>query len=50
MPPASQRDTREAEARASAPRACSRPPVATNRGQRRAFVFALGYLGWFVSP
>ena len=51
MPPASQRDTRGGRSPcACARRGCSRPPGRHfNRGQR-AFFFALGYLGWFVSP
>src|SRR3984893_5561472 len=50
MPPASQRDTPEAEAHVirttEVVEAAGRH---FNRGQR-AFFFALGYLGWFVSP
>jgi uncharacterized membrane protein len=50
MPPASQRDTPEAEAHVMRTtlvfEAAGRH---FNRGQR-AFFFALGYLGWFVSP
>jgi len=50
MPPASQRDTPEAEAHVIR---TTRLFVAAgrhfNRGQR-AFFFALGYLGWFISP
>jgi uncharacterized membrane protein len=50
MPPASQRDTPEAEAHVQ--RMTQLFEAAGrhfNRGQR-AFFFALGYLGWFVSP
>jgi uncharacterized membrane protein len=38
MPPASQRDTPEAQAHVM------------RTARQRAFFFALGYLGWFVSP
>jgi uncharacterized membrane protein len=50
MPPAEQRDTPEAEAHVA--RTTNLFEAAGrhfNRGQR-AFFFALGYLGWFVSP
>ncbi|HET6840057.1 MAG TPA: DUF599 domain-containing protein [Bradyrhizobium sp.] len=50
MPPAAQRDTPEAEAHVIRTtklfKAAGRH---FNRGQR-AFFFALGYLGWFISP
>jgi len=50
MPPAAQRDTPEAEAHViRATRLCEAAGRHFNRGQR-AFFFALGYLGWFVSP
>ena len=50
MPPASQRDTPEAEAHvARTTRLFEAAGRHFNRGQR-AFFFALGYLGWFVSP
>ncbi len=50
MPPASQRDTREAQAHvARTTRLFEAAGRHFNRGQR-AFFFALGYLGWFVSP
>ncbi len=50
MPPASQRDTREAEAHViRTTRLFEAAGRHFNRGQR-AFFFALGYLGWFVSP
>jgi uncharacterized membrane protein len=50
MPPASAKDTPEAKlhARRTA-RLCEAAGRHFNRGQR-AFFFALGYLGWFVSP
>jgi uncharacterized membrane protein len=50
MPPASKRDTREAEEHVL--RTTSLFEAAGrhfNRGQR-GFFFALGYLGWFISP
>src|SRR6266700_5339316 len=50
MPPASQRDTKEAEAHViRTTRLFEAAGRHFNRGQR-AFFFALGYLGWFVSP
>ncbi len=50
MPPASQRDTKEAQAHViRTTRLFEAAGRHFNRGQR-AFFFALGYLGWFVSP
>jgi len=50
MPPASKRDTPEAEAHVCrTARLFEAAGRHFNRGQR-AFFFALGYLGWFVSP
>ncbi|WGS23568.1 MULTISPECIES: DUF599 domain-containing protein [unclassified Bradyrhizobium] len=50
MPPATQRDTPEAEAHViRTTRMFENAGQHFNRGQR-AFFFALGYLGWFVSP
>jgi uncharacterized membrane protein len=50
MPPAAQRDTPEAEAHVvRTTRLFEAAGRHFNRGQR-AFFFALGYLGWFVSP
>jgi uncharacterized membrane protein len=50
MPPAGQRDTPEAEAHVlRTTRLFEAAGRHFNRGQR-AFFFALGYLGWFVSP
>jgi uncharacterized membrane protein len=50
MPPSSQRDTAEAEAHVMrTTRLFEAAGRHFNRGQR-AFFFALGYLGWFVSP
>src|SRR3979490_77406 len=50
MPPAEQRDTPEAEAHvARTTKLFEAAGRHFNRGQR-AFFFALGYLGWFVSP
>src|ERR1700749_3145298 len=50
MPPSSQRDTPEAEAHViRTTRMFESGGRHFNRGQR-AFFFALGYLGWFVSP
>src|SRR3954452_9596394 len=50
MPPASQRDTPAAEAHViRTSRVFESAGRHFNRGQR-AFFFALGYLGWFVSP
>jgi uncharacterized membrane protein len=50
MPPASQCDTPEAEAHViRTTRLFEAAGRHFNRGQR-AFFFALGYLGWFVSP
>lgn len=50
MPPAGQRDTAEAQAHVMRTTKLFESAGAHfNRGQR-AFFFALGYLGWFVSP
>ncbi len=50
MPPVEQRDTAEAEAHViRTTRLFEAAGRHFNRGQR-AFFFALGYLGWFVSP
>jgi uncharacterized membrane protein len=50
MPPATQRDAPEAEAHViRTTRLFEAAGRHFNRGQR-AFFFALGYLGWFVSP
>jgi uncharacterized membrane protein len=50
MPPASQRDTPQAEAHVMRTTKLFQAAARHfNRGQR-AFFFALGYLGWFVSP
>ena len=50
MPPAQQRDTPEAEAHViRTTRLFEAAGRHFNRGQR-GFFFALGYLGWFVSP
>jgi uncharacterized membrane protein len=50
MPPAGQRDTPEAEAHViRTTKVFETAGRHFNRGQR-AFFFALGYLGWFVSP
>ena len=50
MPPAAQRDTPEAQAHVMrTARLFESAGRHFNRGQR-AFFFALGYLGWFVSP
>jgi uncharacterized membrane protein len=50
MPPAAECDTREAEAHViRTTRLFEAAGQHFNRGQR-AFFFALGYLGWFVSP
>jgi uncharacterized membrane protein len=50
MPPATERDTPEAEAHVTrTTRLFEAAGRHFNRGQR-AFFFALGYLGWFVSP
>ena len=50
MPPAEKRDTPEAEAHViRTTRLFGAAGRHFNRGQR-AFFFALGYLGWFVSP
>lgn len=50
MPPSAQRDTQEAEAHVIRTTALFEAAGRHfNRGQR-AFFFALGYLGWFVSP
>ena len=50
MPPAAQRDTPEAEAHViRTTRLFESAGQHFNRGQR-SFFFALGYLGWFISP
>jgi uncharacterized membrane protein len=50
MPPAAQRDTAQAQAHIlRTSRLFESAGRHFNRGQR-AFFFALGYLGWFVSP
>jgi uncharacterized membrane protein len=50
MPPAAQSDTSEAEAHViRTTRVFENAGQHFNRGQR-SFFFALGYLGWFVSP
>ena len=50
MPPVQQRDTAEAEAHVMrTTKLFEAAGRHFNRGQR-AFFFALGYLGWFVSP
>lgn len=49
-PPAKDKDTPEAKAHAArVGRLCEVAGLHFNRGQR-AFFFALGYLGWFISP
>jgi len=49
-PPAKEKDTPEAKAHAlRVGRLCAVAGLHFNRGQR-AFFFALGYLGWFISP
>jgi len=49
-PPAKDKDTPEAKAHAErVGRLCEVAGRHFNRGQR-AFFFALGYLGWFISP
>ena len=49
-PPAKDKDTPEAKAHAErVGRLCEVAGLHFNRGQR-AFFFALGYLGWFMSP
>jgi uncharacterized membrane protein len=49
-PPAQDKDTPEATAHAERTgRLCAVAGLHFNRGQR-AFFFALGYLGWFISP
>jgi uncharacterized membrane protein len=49
-PPAKDKDTPEAKAHAGrVGRLCEVAGLHFNRGQR-AFFFALGYLGWFISP
>ena len=49
-PPAKEKDTPEAKAHAErVGRLCEVAGLHFNRGQR-AFFFALGYLGWFISP
>lgn len=50
MPPASEKDTPQARLHAlRTGKLCESAGRHFNRGQR-AFFFALGYLGWFVSP
>src|SRR3954454_1809537 len=50
MPPATQRDTAEAQAHVMrTTKLFESAGSHFNRGQR-AFFFALGYLGWFISP
>jgi uncharacterized membrane protein len=50
MPPAAQRDTAEAQAHVMrTTKLFESAGSHFNRGQR-AFFFALGYLGWFISP
>jgi len=50
MPPSTERDTIEAKRHAlRTARLCEAAGLHFNRGQR-AFFFALGYLGWFISP
>jgi uncharacterized membrane protein len=50
MPPHQEKDTPEAKAHAArSGRLCAVAGLHFNRGQR-AFFFALGYLGWFLSP
>lgn len=50
MPPSSEQDTPEAKRHAlRTAKLCESAGRHFNRGQR-AFFFALGYLGWFVSP
>jgi uncharacterized membrane protein len=50
MPPATQKDTAEAKLHAlRTGKLCESAGRHFNRGQR-AFFFALGYLGWFISP
>lgn len=50
MPPATQKDAPDAQMHAErTARLCESAGRHFNRGQR-AFFFALGYLGWFVSP
>ncbi len=49
-PPVAQKDDPEARAHAArVGRLCDAAGLHFNRGQR-AFFFALGYLGWFISP
>jgi len=49
-PPAKEMDTPDAKAHAlRVGRLCEVAGLHFNRGQR-AFFFALGYLGWFISP
>src|ERR1043166_2599195 len=49
-PPAKDKDTPDAKAHAArVGRLCEVAGLHFNRGQR-AFFFALGYLGWFISP
>jgi uncharacterized membrane protein len=49
-PPASEKDTPQGKAHAlRVGRLCEVAGLHFNRGQR-AFFFALGYLGWFISP
>ena len=50
MPPASEKDNPDAKRHAlRTGKLCESAGRHFNRGQR-AFFFALGYLGWFVSP
>ncbi len=50
MPPSTEKDTEEAKLHAlRTGRLCEAAGLHFNRGQR-AFFFALGYLGWFISP
>jgi uncharacterized membrane protein len=50
MPPASQRDTPEAEAHVQRVTRLFESAGRHFNRRQRAFFFALGYLGWFVSP
>src|ERR1700737_1476160 len=50
MPPAAQRDTPEAEAHVVRTTRLFEAAGRTFNPGQRAFFFALGYLGWFVSP
>ncbi len=50
MPPSTEKDTVEAKRHAlRTGKLCEAAGRHFNRGQR-AFFFALGYLGWFISP